>query len=130
MPGPVSTGEIYPSQVRVIFAAQPHPEMVKQKLLAAGLVLAAIANGQTAPLSQSVTLDQAIREALAKNLDLAAEKRNISVAEALTVSGQTLNILGANDSPSTPLGPNQLNTHADFQSIRFLAPPLAVHNTI
>ena len=81
---------------------------MKQTVLSAGLVLAA----------------------LAKNLDRAAEKRNISVAEALTVSGQTLNILGANDSPSTPLGPNQLNMHADFQSIRFPAPPLAVHNTI
>lgn len=126
MPGPVSTGEIYPSQGRVIFAAQPHPEMVKQKLLAAGLVLAAIANGQTAPLSQSVTLDQAIQEALTKNLDLAAEKMNIGVAETrritarlrpnpvLTVSGQSLNLLGANYSPNTPFGPNQLNVHTDF----------------
>ena len=76
--------------------------------------------------AQVVTLDQAIQEALAKNLDLAAERLNISVAEAreitarlrpnpvLTVSGQTLNILGANYSPDTPLGPNQLNIHTDF----------------
>ena len=126
MPGPVSTREIYPSQVRVIAAGQPHSEMVKQKLLAAGLVLAAIANGQTALRSQTVTLDEAIQEALAKNLDLAAEKMNIGVAETrritarlrpnpvLTIAGQSLNLLGATYSPDTPLGPNQLNVHTDF----------------
>ncbi|MCX6602272.1 MAG: TolC family protein [Acidobacteria bacterium] len=89
-------------------------------LLSFGLLSAAIASAQT------VTLDQAIQEAVTKNLDLAAEKLNISVAEAreitarlrpnpiLTVSGQSLNLLGANYSPSTPLGPNQLNIHTDF----------------
>jgi len=51
---------------------------------------------------------------------------NISVAETrritarlrpnpvLTVSGQSLNLLGATYSPNTPLGPNQLNIHTDF----------------
>ena len=75
---------------------------------------------------QTVTLDQAIQEALAKNLNLAAEKLNINIAEAreitarlrpnpvLTVSGQTLNLIGAHYSPDTPLGPNQLNIHTDF----------------
>ena len=96
---------------------------MKQKLLIAGLILTAVGHAQTVP---AVTLDQAIQEALAKNLDLAAEKVNVSVAEAreitarlrpnpvLTVSGQTLNVLGANYSPATPLGPNQLNVHTDF----------------
>ena len=90
-----------------------------------GLVSALLANGQTA-LPPTVTLEQAIQEALAKNLTLAAEKLNINVAEAreitarlrpnpvLTVSGQTLNVLGANFSPNTPLGPNQMNIHTDF----------------
>lgn len=100
---------------------------MKQKFLALSLVLTAFANGQTPSTDQTtVTLEQAIQEALAKNLDLAAEKLNISVAEArqitarlrpnpvLTVSGQSLNLLGANYSPDTPLGPNQLNIHADF----------------
>jgi cobalt-zinc-cadmium efflux system outer membrane protein len=32
----------------------------------------------------------------------------------LTVSGQSLNLLGANFSPNTPLGPNQTNIHTDF----------------
>ncbi len=75
---------------------------------------------------QAVTLEEAVQEALAKNLDLAAEKLNVSVAEAreitarlrpnpvLTVSGQTLNLLGSRFSPDTPLGPNQLNVHTDF----------------
>ncbi|MEZ5404201.1 MAG: TolC family protein [Bryobacteraceae bacterium] len=73
-----------------------------------------------------VRLPQAIEEALANNLDLAAEKLNIPVAETraitaalrpnpvLTVAGQTLNLLGASYNPNTPLGPNQLNVHTDF----------------
>ncbi len=73
-----------------------------------------------------LTIEQAIQEAIANNLDLAAEKLNVSVAETreitarmrpnpvLTVSGQTLNIIGARYSPATPLGPNQLNIHTDF----------------
>lgn len=93
---------------------------MKQIILSLGLLSAAIVSAQT------VTLDQAIQEAVTKNLDLAAEKLNISVAEAreitarlrpnpvLTVSGQSLNLIGANYSPSTPLGPNQLNIHTDF----------------
>ncbi len=90
-----------------------------------GVVAAVLAHGQVA-LPQAVTLDQAIQEALARNLTLAAEKLNINVAEAreitarlrpnpvLTVSGQTLNVLGANFSPATPLGPNQMNIHTDI----------------
>ena len=100
---------------------------MKKIFLPLGLLLAAVATAQTAPpADQTVTLDQAIQEALAKNLNLAAEKLNINVAEAreitarlrpnpvLTVSGQTLNLLGAKYSPDTPLGPNQLNIHTDF----------------
>ena len=85
-----------------------------------------MASAQTPAGSQPVTLEQAIQEALAKNLDLAAEKVNVRVAEArqitarlrpnpvLTVSGQTLNLLGARYSPDTPLGPNQVNIHTEF----------------
>ena len=108
------------SQVRANSARSAHHELVKRKLLTLGLVIAGWAGGQT------VTLEQAIQEALANNLDLAAEKLNVTVAEAraitarlrpnpvLTVSGQTLNVLGATYSPNTPLGPNQLNVHTDF----------------
>lgn len=96
-------------------------------MLAAALAVAAMAAAQNPPpAQQSLTLDGAVREAIANNLDLAAEKLNVSVAEAraitaglrpnpvLTVSGQTLNLLGATYSPDTPLGPNQMNIHSDF----------------
>lgn len=103
--------------------ANLHPLDVKPILIGCAL-LAAIANAQPAP--PVLTMEQAIQEALANNLDLAAEKLNVTVAEArgitarlrpnplLTISGQTLNILGANYSPSTPLGPNQVNVHTDL----------------
>lgn len=86
------------------------------------LLFAAALSGQSAPL----TLEQAIQEALANNLDLAVQKFNVSIAEArqitaslrpnpvLTVSGQTLNLLGARYSSDSPLGPNQLSIHTDF----------------
>lgn len=95
-------------------------------VLSALLAFAALAGAQTTATPETLTLDQAVQEAIANNLDLAAEKLNVSVAEAreitarlrpnplLTVSGQTLDILGATYSPNTPLGPNQLNIHTDF----------------
>ncbi len=73
-----------------------------------------------------LTLEQAIQEALANNLELAAEKYNVTVAEAreitarlrpnplLTINGQTLNVLGANYNLNNGLGPNQMNVHTDF----------------
>jgi cobalt-zinc-cadmium efflux system outer membrane protein len=73
-----------------------------------------------------ITLERAIEEALAKNLDLAAQKFNVSIAEArqmtaalrpnpvLTISGQTLDLLGARYSAVSPAGPNQYNFHTDF----------------
>jgi cobalt-zinc-cadmium efflux system outer membrane protein len=100
----------------------------KNNIRAALLIAISVLNlsAQTPAEPVTVTLDQAIQEAMAKNLDIAAQKWNVSVAEAreitaglrpnpvLTVSGQTLNLLGANYSPDTPLGPNQLNVHTDF----------------
>ncbi len=94
-----------------------------ERLLLAIGVLAAAAGAQT---PKDFTVQQAVEEAIANNLDLAAQKLSVSVAEAaeitarlrpnpvLTLSGQTLNILGANYSPDTPLGPNQFNIHTDF----------------
>lgn len=100
--------------------------IVKQVSIAVALLAAGSLAGQAVPDAMTLTFGRAVEEALANNLDLAAEKLNISVAEAreitaalkpnpvLTVSGQTLDILGANYSPATPLGPNQLNIHTDF----------------
>lgn len=95
-------------------------------LSVAAFSIAARLSAQPADSGQMITVDQAVQEALAKNLDLASQRYSVSVAEAsritaalrpnpvLTVSGQTLNILGADYSPTTPLGPNQLNIHTDF----------------
>jgi cobalt-zinc-cadmium efflux system outer membrane protein len=85
------------------------------------------AGAQTPP--EALTLQQAVAEAVANNLDLAAEKLNVSVAEAreitarlrpnpvLSVSGQTLNLLGSvlggTFTVDGPLGPNQFNVHTE-----------------
>lgn len=81
---------------------------------------------QPAPASGGLTLEQAVREAVEKNLDLAAERLNVPVAEArqitaalrpnpvVTLSGAQLNLLGADFSSVSPLGPNQLNMHTDL----------------
>jgi len=95
----------------------------KHRIAGSALVIAGMAWGQTPPL---VTLEQATQEAITKNLDLAAERVNISVAEArqitaalrpnpvLTVSGQTLNVFRNEYSGNSPLGPNAMNIHTDF----------------
>lgn len=82
-----------------------------------------MARGQSTGKVRAVTIDAAIQEAVEHNLDLAAERMNIRVAEAriitarlrpnpvLTVSGQSLNLPGAAYPPNPPLGPNQLNVH-------------------
>jgi cobalt-zinc-cadmium efflux system outer membrane protein len=71
-------------------------------------------------------LDQAISEAIQKNLDLAAERLNVSVAQAreitarlrpnpvLTVQAQTINVFRANYTSDSTLGPNQINVHTDL----------------
>ena len=103
---------------------------MKQKPILLGVLLAAFIHAQPPSAAPRITLDEAIQEGLVKNLDIAAEKLNISVAEAreitarlrpnpvLTVSGQTLNVLGAKYNPDTPLGPNQTNIHTDLSTSR------------
>jgi cobalt-zinc-cadmium efflux system outer membrane protein len=95
-------------------------------LAAAAALCAQVVREPPSSLPKTVTLDLAIQEAMAKNLDLAAERINVSVAEAreitarlrpnpvLTISGQTLNVFGAEYSPNTPFGPNQMNIHTDM----------------
>lgn len=100
--------------------------MRKLSWLLLGLAFLDPASAQTPALPEVVTYDQAIGEALTKNLDLLAERFNISVAEArmitarlrpnpvLTVLGQTLDLLGAGFNASSPVGPNQLTIHTDW----------------
>ena len=90
---------------------------MKHKVIATLLALVAVGKAQTASTTGTLALDQAIKEAVSNNLDLMAERLSISVAEAreitarlrpnpvLTVSGQTLNVLGANYFPNTATRP-------------------------
>ena len=86
------------------------------------LVYCGVAFAQT----PSLTLDQAVQEAIQNNLDLAADRFNLSVAEArqitaalrpnpvLTLQGLSLDVLGSGFNPASPTGPNQFNAHTDF----------------
>ena len=74
----------------------------------------------------SLTLEQAIDEAVRNNLDLAAERYSLNVAEArqitaalrpnpvLTLQGMSLDLLGTGFNAASPAGPNQFNAHTDF----------------
>ncbi len=96
------------------------------RTIVTGLMIGALLQAQNPVETPAITFDQAIQEAISKNLDLVAQRLNVSVAETreitarlrpnpvLTVAGQSLNLLGATYSPNTPLGPNQLNIHTDF----------------
>ena len=104
----------------------PMMKAVITRTIVAGLMIGVFLQAQSPVETTAITLDQAIQEAISKNLDLIAQRLNVGVAEAreitaalrpnpvLTVAGQTLNLLGSTYSPDTPLGPNQLNIHTDF----------------
>lgn len=86
-----------------------------------GVVFLSLAWGESV-----ITLEQAVDEAIAHNLDLTAERLNIPIAQArqitaslrpnpvLTVSGQTLELLGTRWVATNPSGPNQFTAHTDF----------------
>lgn len=94
-------------------------------MVTAAIALAVTGWGQ-APGKPLLRLDDAIQEALAKNLDLAVQRYNVSIAEAqqitaslrpnpvLTVAGQTLNIFQVQYDANSPLGPNAFTVHTDF----------------
>jgi cobalt-zinc-cadmium efflux system outer membrane protein len=93
-------------------------------LFACALILTA----QDTPLPAAgvLNLDQAINEALAKNLDLAVERFNISIAEArmitarlrpnpvITLSGDHLDVLGTHYNNTNNGGPNEYAYRTDF----------------
>ncbi|MBI2690307.1 MAG: TolC family protein [Acidobacteria bacterium] len=92
----------------------------------AKLFTALVAFGTALTAQTPVSLEQAVQEALANNLDLAVQKYSVTIAEArqitaslrpnpvLTVSGQTLDVLGTHYNINSHAGPNQLNIHTDF----------------
>src|SRR5262245_53796048 len=75
---------------------------------------------------KTVTLEEAIQEALSKNLELAVQRYNISLAEArqiqarlrpnpvLTVSGDHLDLLGTHYDTINNAGPNEYSVRTDF----------------
>lgn len=121
-PRPVSKSKLYPCQAMFNLVPRPHSGFVMAKPITGLLLFASLLAAQPAPLS----LEQALQEALTNNLDLAVQRYSASVAEArqitanlrpnpvLSVSGQTLNLLGARYSPDSPLGPNQLTIHTEL----------------
>lgn len=90
------------------------------------LTLTLLLAGRVGLCQNVVTLDEAIREAVANNLDLAAGKYNISIAEArqitaalrpnpvLTVSANHLDLLGTGYAAAKGAGPNEYAVHTDF----------------
>jgi cobalt-zinc-cadmium efflux system outer membrane protein len=79
---------------------------------------------QNAP--ETITIDQAIREAIDHNLNLVAERLNVPLAEArlitarlrpnpvLTLGGDYLDILGTGFSRENGAGPGEYNIRTDF----------------
>ena len=75
---------------------------------------------------EPISLEQAIQEAIANNMELVAERFSLSVSEArqitaalrpnpiLTVQAQSLELLGTRFIPASPAGPNQFNVHTDY----------------
>lgn len=96
--------------------------MTMKRLLFAFGVAPAMLVAQTPP----ITLDQALREAIASNLDLAAARHSISVAEArqitarlrpnpvMTVSADHLDLLGTGYNSINNAGPNEYSYRTDF----------------
>jgi outer membrane protein, heavy metal efflux system len=74
----------------------------------------------------AVTVEQAVQEALTRNLDLAAERYNLSIAEArqitarlrpnpvLTLDGDHLDLLGTGFNTINNGGPNEYSIRTDF----------------
>ena len=99
--------------------------MFKKTAWISGLILFFVttSGAQTAP---SLTLDQAIDEAIAKNLNLIAERYNLSVAEAriitarlrpnpiFTAEGDHLDLLGTGYNHTNNAGPPEFSVRTDF----------------
>lgn len=80
---------------------------------------------QTAP-AEPLTIDEAVRDAIDRNLDLVAEKYNLSVADAriitaklrpnpvLSVGGDHLDLVGTGYNTVNQAGPTEYNIRTDF----------------
>ena len=97
--------------------------LTMKRLLLAFTTVCAVLVAQPAP---PITIEDAISQAVSNNLDLAAERYNISVAEArqitaklrpnpvMTVSGDHLDLLGTGYNTINNGGPNEYSLRTDF----------------
>ena len=86
----------------LIFRVSMMMETVITRTIVTGLMVGALLQAQNPIETTAITLDQAIQEAISKNLDLVAQRLSVSVAETreitarlrpnpvLTVAGQSL----------------------------------------
>jgi outer membrane protein, heavy metal efflux system len=100
--------------------------MTKFKVFAFAFVLAAGSPALKASPQEKLTVDQAVREALTRNLSLLAEKYNLSVAEAAIITARLrpnpvfsagwdyLDLLGTGFNGSNGGGPSEYNFRTDF----------------
>lgn len=89
-------------------------------------ILAAVLSGQLAVAQEKLTIDQAVQEAVKRNLSLLAEKFNLSVADAAIITARLrpnpifssgldyLDIFGTGFSPENSAGPTEFNFRTDF----------------
>jgi len=92
----------------------------------ASTLLLYFASISSAQALQSLTLDEAIKEAIESNLNLIAERYNLSVAEAkiitarlrpnpiFTAEGDHLDLLGTGDNSINKAGPPEYSVRTDF----------------
>lgn len=90
------------------------------------LVGTAFAQQTPQPQALTLTIDEAVREAVDRNLDLVAEKFNLSVADAriitaklrpnpvLSVGGDHLDLLGTGYNAVNQAGPSEYSVRTDF----------------
>ncbi len=100
--------------------------MDKAKIFALSCILAAVIPGISAWGQNKLTIDQAVQEAIARNLSLMAEKYNLSVADAAIVTARLrpnpvfstgldyLDIFGTGFNSTNAAGPSEFNFRTDF----------------
>src|ERR1041385_5846694 len=98
--------------------------MTLTRILSALCLTGALLGAQTPP--QPITVDEAIREALANNANLLAERLNVPLAEArlvtarlrpnpvLSLAGDYLDVVGTGFSPAHGAGPAEFSARVDF----------------
>lgn len=115
----VGAREIWPSHEKLRTNPVNH-------ILSRIVIVAVFFFGHSHAGAQDLTLDQAVSEALDRNLNLLAEKYNVSVAEArivtarlrpnpiLSIGGDHLDALGTGFNTENAAGPSEYSVRTDF----------------